>query len=54
MILKMKKHYRTEGLGMELENGVLDTLIYRLYTGEGRSEGLNVMVTYSGRMEMRG
>lgn len=31
-----------------------DTLIYRSYTQEGGSEGVNVLDTYSGRMEVKG
>lgn len=42
------------GLNMECENGALDKFMYRSYTEEEGSDGVNVLVTCSGRMELKG
>lgn len=42
------------GLNEEHGNGALDTIMYGSYTDKGGSEGVNVLVTCSGIMEMKG
>lgn len=42
-----------KGLNTEPENGPLDTLMYRLHTEEEGTEGIKVLIVYSGRMEVK-
>lgn len=37
----------------KLGNDGLDILMHRSYTEEGGSEGVNVLVAYNGRMEVK-